>query len=398
MPSKARIQDVLQFVTDTVTTVRNISVAATVPFLGVAAALALSIVETLKSSQDEAIEIMEQIHEILAAVIVVYETTKINGVLPPVILSELAKFVETLRKIHVHFKAKQEKGRLKRLLNLTENGNEVKACKAELEQTLDTFHLQTRMSAASAIFRMKKDIRQMHRELMDFIAAHPNIAHSDSSSEVSGTLSGTTGSSLSISMLPPAPHIFHGRESELSEVVDLLKADSPRIAILGPGGMGKTSLTQAALHHVDVATKYSERYFVPCHSSITHTDLVAAISAHIGFESAQSSQMILQYFSSTQPSLLILDNFETTWEPISTHSKVEELLSLLAGVPQLALMITMRGAERPGNIGWTRPFPRPLIPLSDAAAHQILVDIAEDYHESEKSSSCWILPTISHWP
>jgi hypothetical protein len=46
--------------------------------------------------------------------------------------------------------------------------------------------------------------------------------------------------------------------------------------------------------------------------------------------------------------------------------------------------ITMRGAERPGNIGWTRPFPRPLIPLSDAAAHQILVDIAEDYHESEK--------------
>jgi hypothetical protein len=28
----------------------------------------------------------------------------------------------TLRKIHVHFKAKQEKGRLRWLLNLTENG------------------------------------------------------------------------------------------------------------------------------------------------------------------------------------------------------------------------------------------------------------------------------------
>ncbi|KAJ7262850.1 P-loop containing nucleoside triphosphate hydrolase protein [Mycena rebaudengoi] len=185
-------------------------------------------------------------------------------------------------------------------------------------------------------------------------------------------------------MLPPAPHIFHGRESELREVVDLLETDSPRIVILGPGGIGKTSLAQAALHHVDVAAKYSERYFVPCHSSITDTDLVSAISAHIGFESAQSSQVILQYFSSTQPSLLILDNFETTWEPISTRSKVEELLSLLADVPHLALMITMRGAERPGKIGWTRPFPRPLIPLSDAAAHKILVDIAEDHHEPEK--------------
>jgi ATP-dependent Clp protease adapter protein ClpS len=50
--------------------------------------------QSLKSSQDEAIEIMEQIHEILAAVTVVYETTKINGVLPPAILPEIAKFVE----------------------------------------------------------------------------------------------------------------------------------------------------------------------------------------------------------------------------------------------------------------------------------------------------------------
>jgi hypothetical protein len=59
---------------------------------------------------------------------------------------------------------------------------------------------------------MRKDIRQMHQELMEFIAAHPNISQSDSSSEVavidtdvqhslitvavlqvSGALSGTTG-------------------------------------------------------------------------------------------------------------------------------------------------------------------------------------------------------------
>jgi ATP-dependent Clp protease adapter protein ClpS len=48
----------------------------------------------LKSSHDEATEIMEQIHEILAAVIVVYEATKVDGVLPPAILSEIANFVE----------------------------------------------------------------------------------------------------------------------------------------------------------------------------------------------------------------------------------------------------------------------------------------------------------------
>jgi hypothetical protein len=47
----------------------------------------------------------------------------------------------TLRKIHVYFKAKQGMGKLKRLLNLTENGNEMKACKAELDQMLDTFRV-----------------------------------------------------------------------------------------------------------------------------------------------------------------------------------------------------------------------------------------------------------------
>ncbi|KAJ7248987.1 hypothetical protein C8J57DRAFT_1475392 [Mycena rebaudengoi] len=168
-----------------------------------AATMTLSIAEVTKA------RIMEQIHHVLAAMIVVYETTKINGALPPAIVSEIAKFVETLRKIHMHFKAKQEKGRLRRLLNLTENGNEVKACKAELEQTLDTFRLQTHMSAASAILLMRNDIRQMHQELIDFIAAHPNSAYSDSSSEVSGTLSGTTGSiahrggfSLMVELLP----------------------------------------------------------------------------------------------------------------------------------------------------------------------------------------------------
>jgi hypothetical protein len=50
MPSKVRIQDVLQFVTDTATTVRNISIAATVPFLGRAATMTLSIAEVIKAS------------------------------------------------------------------------------------------------------------------------------------------------------------------------------------------------------------------------------------------------------------------------------------------------------------------------------------------------------------
>ena len=36
----------------------------------------------------------------------------------------------------------------------------------------------------------------------------------------------------------------------------------------------------------------------------------------------------------------------------------------------------MRGAERPGNIRWTRPFLPPLIPISSDAARKIFYDIS----------------------
>ncbi|KAJ7800806.1 hypothetical protein B0H13DRAFT_1563033, partial [Mycena leptocephala] len=128
----------------------------------------------------------------------------------------------------------------------------------------------------------------------------------------------------------------------------------------------------------------SQRYFVPCHSSSTSSDLISTISSHIGFESNKGLQQILHYFSCSNPSLLVLDNFETIWEATASRSGAEELLSQLTDVPQLAVIITMRGAEHPRKTKWTRPFPQLLTPLSDAAARRVFVDIAEDGHEQSK--------------
>jgi hypothetical protein len=46
------------------------------------------------------------------------------------------------------------------------------------------------------------------------------------------------------------------------------------------------------------------------------------------------------------------------------------------------LQVTMRGAERPANVKWTRPCPPPLTPLSEDAALQTFLDIADDVHDS----------------
>jgi hypothetical protein len=39
---------------------------------------------------------------------------------------------------------------------------------------------------------------------------------------------------------------------------------------------------------------------------------------------------------------LVLDNFETLWQPASTHLNTEEFWSQLAGVPQLAVLVSLR--------------------------------------------------------
>ncbi|KAJ7258947.1 hypothetical protein C8J57DRAFT_998335, partial [Mycena rebaudengoi] len=182
--------------------------------------------------------------------------------------------------------------------------------------------------------------------------------------------------------LPPCPKIFHGHKAELQDVVNILIQDSARIAILGAGGMGKTSLATAALHNQQVEAKYSHRYFVPCHSSPTCTELAATIADHIGLEKGSNMpKRVAHYFAHAPPSLLVLDNLETCWESRASRCEVEEFLSLLADVLHLGVMITLRGAERPSKVKWTRPFLGPLEPLSNVAARQTFIEVTDDDHD-----------------
>ncbi|KAJ7255671.1 P-loop containing nucleoside triphosphate hydrolase protein, partial [Mycena rebaudengoi] len=184
--------------------------------------------------------------------------------------------------------------------------------------------------------------------------------------------------------LPAIPKIFHGRQSELEDVVNILIQESAHVAILGAGGMGKTSLATAALHNPQVEAKYSHRYFVPCHSSPTCTELAGTIADHIDMEKGPNlPNKIAHYLAHGPPSLLVLDNLETPWESQSSRHEVEEFLSLLTDAPQLGLMITLRGTERPSNVKWTRPFLRPLSPLSNEAALQTFKEVADDVHEDD---------------
>ncbi|KAJ6480945.1 P-loop containing nucleoside triphosphate hydrolase protein, partial [Mycena sanguinolenta] len=179
--------------------------------------------------------------------------------------------------------------------------------------------------------------------------------------------------------LPSKPKIFYGRESELEDIMKILSQQTPWIAILGGGGMGKTSLARAALHHPDTLARFEQRFFVSAEPAATSVELAALIGMHIGLNPGKDlTTAVVQYFSRKSPALLVLDNLETVWEPLQSRGAVEEFLSLLADIEHLGLIITMRGTERPAKVKWTRPFLLPLQPLSSDAAQQTFMDITDN--------------------
>jgi hypothetical protein len=150
----------------------------------------------------------------------------------------------------------------------------------------------------------------------------------------------TLSSSTSFSMLPSKPKTFYGRDSEMENIMKVLNQESPRIAILGGGGMGKTSLARAVLHHPDTCARFEDRFFVSAESATTSNELAALIELHVGLKlGANLTQPVIQYFSCKPSCLLVLDNLETVWEPIQSRGGIEEFLALLTAVKQLALIV-----------------------------------------------------------
>ncbi|KAF8155265.1 hypothetical protein K438DRAFT_1987166 [Mycena galopus ATCC 62051] len=259
----------------------------------------------------------------------------------------------------------------------------------ELRRALQThidFKIKYGAGIASTLLELKADTERRHQELLEIISSHSVSSDNQSSSIQQSSLN--ISSTDSFSLLPASPKIFYGRGPELEEIVDTLVTDAAaRIAILGPGGMGKTTLALAALHYPTLIEKYNLKHFISCESANTCAELVTNIGLHLGLEPSRLlSKTVVHHFTQCGSCLLVLDNFETPWEPLESRRQVEEFLSLLADIPSLALLVTMRGAERPGKVKWNRPFLPPLEPLASSASRQIFIEVAEDPKPGEESA------------
>ncbi|KAJ7131299.1 hypothetical protein C8R44DRAFT_731537 [Mycena epipterygia] len=283
------------------------------------------LLKNVKRNRDKCIQCMENIYELICAIVNVHIEAEPVG-------------------------TQKDGNKIKHFFRQSQMNTLLKECQAGLYQGLEVFKVKTAVIVLADTMSIQKKTENMHQELLELISILSSETISDRSSSTYHSSISTQNSSSSSSMLPPQPKIFHGREVELQAIVDKLSQEPARIAILGTGGMGKTSLARAALHHPDVAIKYEHRFFVTCDSVTTSINLTALIGSHIGLK--PGNNMI---------------------QPVVKH--ISQASS--------GLLVTMRGTERAGKVRWTHPFLGPLEPLSDHAARQTFIEIADDWHDDK---------------
>ena len=192
---------------------------------------------------------------------------------------------------------------------------------------------------------------------------------------------------------PSAPQIFFGRDAELAQIVDMITANigsrPARIAILGLGGYGKTTLARAVLTIKQIEDHFgSARYFVPCESITSSEALLTELGMSLGVLEGDTDALWSRICATLtfKDSIICFDNFESPWDQhAEIKQSVEEVLSRVTALPCVTVLITMRGAERPAQTQWTQPFLKPLETLGPDSAKEIWQAIAGNYDQfSEK--------------
>jgi len=188
-----------------------------------------------------------------------------------------------------------------------------------------------------------------------------------------------------------------GRDDLILEgIAHIHPTPAAKIAIIGPDGIGKTSLALSLLHDPKVKAHFAEAcYFVSCEALCTGTDLVRgvleALRISVHPEEKDTFGFLYQQLLKAGNLFLVLDNLETLWsedadaDATGVDEDLQRALEILGSVYTITLVVTRSGAVVPACIPWTMLLPEGGIP--PLAPHDTIALLQHNLRQSFPTES-----------
>lgn len=174
----------------------------------------------------------------------------------------------------------------------------------------------------------------------------------------------------------------HGLEYALGETSTRTSSNNPflltnQLLCSERAGLGRRRWL-SVLHDPDVVVAYPSRHFAPCDALTTPELLLFMLADVLEIPNEARGQNLLESVLralDNSPAVLLVDNFETLWDIAGNRTAVEEYLAHFADLHNLALVVTMRGAEPPMGPTWRPCRLRPISHDEGVAAFKLVAGI-----------------------